>query len=217
MTVKVERTVTFMGPPLSPEIGQAIPLGLGVSMEQLYGPSTDTEIENRPPYLPRSTSTVSFVAEGTFSPDSLSLIARGLGATPADLYVPTSTPDPNPPVVEIPVTTTPDYEIKQGATFPPMVVLLRDRNGPYDLTGCTVRLIIASRSGGPPVIDAPVMVNPNQIAYKGQVIYSWAPADTANAGQFVGEFSVVSPSGVPLRFPSRGNFTVGITPQVGGP
>lgn len=213
-----ERTVTLMGPPASPDVGDWIPLGLGASPQQLYGPGSFDEVVPKARYHPRSTGTVTLLSaeEVPLSQAAAdALIPMGLAAPPVTVQGPLSAQGALQTPVEVIMPVSPDFGIKQDSTFPPLTALLQNVNGPYDLSDCTVRLILSSRSTGAIVVDALAEVVPDQVAYKGQVVYHWAPADVATPGNYLAEFLVTSFGGTPLRFPSGGAFTVAIAKKAG--
>lgn len=218
MSQLTERTVTLMGPPASPDVGGWIPRGIGASSEQLYGPGSFSEVVPKARYIPRSGSTVTLLSVELVpltEAQADATIPLGLGAAPFTAQGPLSAQGALLTPVEVAMAVPPDFGIKQDSLFPPLTALLQDVNGPYDLTDCAVRLILANRSTRAVVVNAPAEIVPDQVAYKGQVIYHWAPADVASPGAFVAEFLVTSASGVPLRFPSGGAFTVAITKKAG--
>lgn len=103
--------------------------------------------------------------------------------------------------------------IKRNDTHPSVEATLRDRNGPIDLAGATVRWIVSSVPDGTPIVNAAAeIVN----AGAGTVKYTWLTGDTAVAGTYKGEFEVTLHNGFVCTFPNGpDHIAVIITPDLG--
>lgn len=80
-----------------------------------------------------------------------------------------------------------------------------------NITGATVRFVMAPRRGGSDVVNAAAtIVN----AANGQVSYTWQAADTATTGAFCGQWKVTFSGGAVESFPNAGYITVYVTPDL---
>lgn len=98
------------------------------------------------------------------------------------------------------------FTIKRGDTLPKISAVLSDKDGPVDLTGASVRLIV------PPIVDASATIVD---ADAGSVEYQWQAGDTETRGVYKAEFQVTFPSGDILTFPNDGFITVQIDSDLG--
>lgn len=96
------------------------------------------------------------------------------------------------------------YAIKQGDTAPPVRVRFQARGVPIDLTGATVRFIMA-RNGA--FIDAPAVVTNATI---GQAEYRWTAGDTAALGVYDCELKATLANGSVVSSPPVGFHRVAI-------
>ncbi|HEU5032683.1 MAG TPA: BppU family phage baseplate upper protein [Spirillospora sp.] len=105
---------------------------------------------------------------------------------------------------------TTSIEFKRGDTAPALsATLYADDAGatPLDLTGATVKLIMAttaSEPGNPKVNAACQLVD----AAAGQVSYSWLPTDVDTAAKYQAEFEVTWADGTIQTFPRDGYLTI---------
>ena len=112
-----------------------------------------------------------------------------------------------------------DFDIKRGDTYPFFQALLEDKNGPVDLTGAEVRLLLKTKGTTPTIVVNQIMTivtdqldNPDG-PYN--VEYEWAPADTASVQDLDGEIQVTWGDGEITSFPKTGFFSVSVTPDLG--
>lgn len=106
--------------------------------------------------------------------------------------------------------------MKAGDTAPVVRATLLDENGdPVNLTGATVKFVMASTTTPRTVhIDEAATLAD---AANGAVEYPWAEGDTAlAAGAYVAEFEVVFASGEVQTFPTDGYVDVQIIDDLGG-
>lgn len=95
------------------------------------------------------------------------------------------------------------FQIKQGDTLPVISATLSTVNGPINLTGCTVQLILTAVQT--PNGCWPMQQNPTTPVPKvqgtctivgspsaGNVQYSWAIGDTSLAGNYLAQFLVTN-------------------------
>lgn len=102
-----------------------------------------------------------------------------------------------------------DFTIKRGDTFPFLRAVLSDANGPVDLTGATVKVILKTPglSGTVVVNDVCTITN----AANGIVEYEWDPADTATVNTLDAEWQVTWADAEVTTFPNEGFKSVAIT------
>lgn len=107
------------------------------------------------------------------------------------------------------------FIIKRHDTLPALEAVLSDADGPVNLTGCTVQFAMrparACASSVPPFKRAAAVVSPTL----GKVRYSWIAADTAEPGNYIGEFEVVFDGGGVWTFPNSGYVPISVAPDVG--
>lgn len=108
--------------------------------------------------------------------------------------------------------TTRQFSIKKGDRLPTLEATLKYADGGViDLTGATVKLIMAATPGSTPkVATAGVVTN----AAGGVVQYLWAAGDTDTAGRYVAEFEVTA-NGKTLTVPNDSYFEVHVTGDLG--
>lgn len=106
--------------------------------------------------------------------------------------------------------------MKAGDTAPVVRATLLDENGdPVNLTGATVKFVMASTT-------TPRTVHIDEVAVladaaNGAVEYPWAVGDTAlPAGEYVAEFEVVFADSRVQTFPTDGFVDVQIIDDLGG-
>ena len=107
-----------------------------------------------------------------------------------------------------------DFYIKQNDTRSPISIICRDGSGAaIDLTGATVKFIMATAAGTAPNVDlAGTVASP---ATSGVVQYQWATGNTATAGTYSAEFQVTFADGTIETFPNTSYITVHIFPELG--
>lgn len=104
---------------------------------------------------------------------------------------------------------------KVGDTKPIRHVLERYSSGawaPVDLTGASVRFLLATSAGVRIAGGAATIVGS---ATAGTVEYGWAAGGNTMAGSFQGEWEVTFPSGVIESFPAEGYVPVEFVEQLG--
>ena len=106
--------------------------------------------------------------------------------------------------------------VKQDDTKPPVRAQLLDANGdPIDLSNVPadgVTFQVETKGETTVVSGACEIVN----ATEGQVRYEWSSSDTADAGEFRGEFDVSYSDGSTQTVPNDGYIPVKITRQIDG-
>lgn len=105
--------------------------------------------------------------------------------------------------------------MKAGDTAPAVRATLFDaNNNPVDLTGATVKFVMATKVAPRTVaVDAAAALG---IATAGEVVYEWVVGDTATAGSFDCEFEVTYLSGEVQTFPTSGYLECTIVDDLGG-
>jgi hypothetical protein len=90
---------------------------------------------------------------------------------------------------------------KEGDTLPAFDVVLEDRNGKADLTGCTAvfRMRLHGSTGAYKVNAAAVIAN--QTTDKGRVTYSWQSANVDTAGTYDAEIVITTGGGAQTTWP----------------
>lgn len=98
------------------------------------------------------------------------------------------------------------FSIKVGDRLPALRASLTDSSGhSIDLTGATVLFSMRKSGSSQPEVDE----QPSSIldATGGMVEYQWAEGDTAVAGQYKAEFTVLL-SGLRMSFPNDSFFSI---------
>ncbi|MGQ0669342.1 MAG: hypothetical protein ACT4PO_06680 [Actinomycetota bacterium] len=102
-----------------------------------------------------------------------------------------------------------DFAIKKGDLEPAIKATLQDAAGAaVDLTGATVKFIMASLAATTPKILAAATIT---AATTGKVEYVWIGTDTDTDGRYRGEFEVTWASGKKQTFPSDGYVEIIVT------
>lgn len=113
-----------------------------------------------------------------------------------------------------------DFTIKQGDTLPALTATLTDSRGlsPFveddgttPLTGYSVRCHIVHARTGSVLVDEDADVDDEE---DGDVSYQWQAGDTATAGTYHAEWSVLYASGDTLTFPNNGFNVILIVPAL---
>lgn len=109
------------------------------------------------------------------------------------------------------------FTIKRGDTRPLLDATLSDDDGPVDLTGATVRLVVRRATPRCGEVGALLLKRECEIidAAAGKVRYAWQPDDTATVGSYAAEFEVAFVGGGLWTFPSAGYVAIIITPDLG--
>lgn len=106
-----------------------------------------------------------------------------------------------------------DWSLKQHDRKPSIQATLTVGGSPVNLTGCTVKFIMAKASGGAPTINATaVIVDP----VNGVVRYDWLPADTATTGSYQAEWQVTDGTGLEWTFPTLTYHSIAILADLDG-
>lgn len=95
--------------------------------------------------------------------------------------------------------------IKRDDTQPDIEATLQyDDGSAIDLSGATVKFIMASQSGTVKVNTTATVVD----AVAGKVKYQWQTGDTDTAGTYYAEFEVTFPGGKKLTVPNQNHLVV---------
>lgn len=106
-----------------------------------------------------------------------------------------------------------DWTWKQHDRRPSIQATLTAGGSPVDLTGCTVKFIMAKASGGTAVVNAAaVIVDPTG----GVVRYDPAAADTATTGSFQAEWQVTDAGGKSWTFPTLSYHSIAVVADLDG-
>jgi hypothetical protein len=107
------------------------------------------------------------------------------------------------------------FTIRQGDRLPVFEVVLRDRNGPVDLTSSTVKLHMVDALRRNVVLNVGAAPAVDQSGEdKGRVFYEWGAGDTLAPRELDVEFEVTFLSGKVQTFPNEGYVRVRVTPQL---
>lgn len=105
-----------------------------------------------------------------------------------------------------------DFTIKQNDTRPNLdAQLLNADSLPIDLTGCTVRFLMASTSDGAVKINAVCAITD---AVNGKVRYYWQYGDTAVFGDYKAEFEITFPDGSKQTVPNDGYLVISVVKEI---
>lgn len=106
-----------------------------------------------------------------------------------------------------------DFTIKAHDRLPAIQAELSTDAGLANLTGATVRFIMAPAVGGTPKVNANASVlDPTQ----GSVRYEWVAADTASPGSYLAEWQVTWSDGRQQTFPTLTYHTVDVLADLDG-
>lgn len=104
------------------------------------------------------------------------------------------------------------FKLKRGDTSPAMRRVLADEDGvAINITGATVVFNMRA-AGGAVVVDGAAAVVTD--AAGGEVRYDWQAGDTAEAGDFEGEFQITYLSGAVETVPNDGHIQIKITGDI---
>jgi len=109
------------------------------------------------------------------------------------------------------------FIIKRNDTLPALEAVLSDAEGPVNLTGCSVFFTMrptrcaSGASGGTKFKRAAIIVTP----LLGKVRYEWIAINTAESGNYIGEFEVQYPGGGVWTFPTSGYVPISVSPDAG--
>lgn len=108
-----------------------------------------------------------------------------------------------------------DFEMKVGDTLPYLDATLNDANGPVDLTGAIIRVVMES-SGGVEIINQTSTGSLVSILSStgGQVRYAWQPNDLARAGNYALEWEAIFGTGAQIRFPNSRHVSLTVKPAL---
>lgn len=95
-----------------------------------------------------------------------------------------------------------DFTIKQNDTWPPLVAILSNQDGPIDLT--TAAQVKMYLRGTTVTINGTCSITN---AAAGEVTYTWAVGDLAVNGNYDGEFEITWASGKKETVPNDGYFS----------
>lgn len=116
---------------------------------------------------------------------------------------------------------TQTFYIKQHDTLPAFEAVLTDNGTPISLGAAMgVKLILKKLSTV--IVNAAMVIDPDQVANKGKVTYQWVSADTSVSGKLTGEIQVTWGDGNVQTFPAGGPtatdakyFYVEVVPELG--
>lgn len=104
------------------------------------------------------------------------------------------------------------FIIKQGDTSPSLTArLVTADNQPANLAGASVIFHFRKTRGGASAISASAAIVD---AATGSVRYDWQAGDTANFGEFEGEFEVTYADGNIETFPNEGYIDISVSEQI---
>jgi Rib/alpha/Esp surface antigen-like repeat protein len=104
--------------------------------------------------------------------------------------------------------------MKAGDTAPVVRATLLDASGdPVDLTGASVRFVMATAAGATPAVDDAATLAD---AASGAVEYAWVAGDTDTPGEYVCEFEVTYADGSTQTFPTEGYLAATVVDDLGG-
>ncbi len=102
--------------------------------------------------------------------------------------------------------------MKRGDTRTAIKAALLDADGnPVELTGATVRFVVAGLSDGKTMDRQADIVNPAD----GHVLVVFEPGDTDQAGMYRAEFEATFGDGRKETYPNDGYITIEIMPDLG--
>jgi hypothetical protein len=106
------------------------------------------------------------------------------------------------------------FDIKQGDLLPTLDAILKDDNGPVDMTGSTLKFFMRTPEGTVKVNGSAATADPNQVVNKGKVSYAWSGTDTDTPGMYQGEFEATINS-KRETFPSHGYIVITVVDDIG--
>ena len=96
-----------------------------------------------------------------------------------------------------------DFAIKKGDLLPLIVATLKDGTGAaVDLTGAAAKFIMRLVGAATTKVNATATIDPDQVANKGKVSYTWVTADTDTAGIYQAEWQITFSGAKPQTFPN---------------
>ncbi len=98
-----------------------------------------------------------------------------------------------------------DISIKENDRLPVVNAILRQAGQPINLTGSTVKFIMADAYTGTVKVNASCSVTN---ATGGAVSYAWAAGDTDTVSSYKAEFQITDSNGKTLTCPNTGHLTV---------
>ena len=106
------------------------------------------------------------------------------------------------------------FSIKRNDRLPVLDIYLKNPDGTaYNLTGATVKLLMAVPATGVLKVNAAMTVIGDPTL--GRVQYAWGATDTDTAGSFVAEVEVTSAGGLKQTFPTEDYFYVNVVSDLG--
>ena len=96
-----------------------------------------------------------------------------------------------------------EFVLKTGATGAILTAVLEDKNGPVDLTDYTVKLTLQKGNDLPVIDEGTCTVDPDQVANKGKVSYSFVSTANLERGTYNAEFKATDINGRDSIFPSN--------------
>ncbi len=107
------------------------------------------------------------------------------------------------------------YSIKAGDVNPPLDMFLTDQDGKaIDLTGCTVRVTIASKPNVPPIVSGEATILDPKA---GKIRYIWSQGETDRPGIYLVEAIIRDENGDETTVPASSYGMISIHPRLQKP
>lgn len=103
-----------------------------------------------------------------------------------------------------------NFTLKRGDRLPVIRAVLRDVNGPIDLTDCDVKFAWRNKATNQMGTGDAIILNEPA----GEVEYAWAAGDTLLAGTYEAEFEITFPDLRVLTVPNDGNIEFAILSDI---
>lgn len=104
--------------------------------------------------------------------------------------------------------------MRQNDTAPVIQAILNGPGGALDLTGCSVKFHMKPQPGGTVKVNHSATPDPDQVANRGRVTYTWITGDTDTSGTFNAEWEITYGDGSILSVPNVGYDTVIISDEL---
>jgi hypothetical protein len=109
---------------------------------------------------------------------------------------------------------TADFALVQGDRSRPMEAILRDEQGPVDLSQADrVEFVMARDVGVEPIVEGEAEIDPSPTPELGRVFYHWGEGETDMPGRYLAHFRVFF-STQSVTFPSDRYLIVDILPNL---
>lgn len=104
------------------------------------------------------------------------------------------------------------FTIKKNDRAPSISATFTSGGSPVDLSGATVKFLMAPSVGGTPKVNASATI---VSATEGQVRYDWASGNTDTVGLFYAEWEVTYSNGVKQTFPNDNYLHIVVMSELG--